>query len=113
MKEGQILAAACAHVDCTLEQVLGHHIYEDYITLVVDRGIAGGPKYTVMLADLELPEAKGDTIMRGVPAIAQAGEVDITANALRLAEEHGIKLASVAGTGKAGRILKKDVEALL
>lgn len=39
-----------------------------------------------------------------------AEEVDITDAARELAEEHGIDLAAIEGTGKDGRILKGDVE---
>ena len=39
-----------------------------------------------------------------------AGEIDVTGAAEELAEEHGIDLASIEGTGKDGRILKSDVQ---
>lgn len=40
-------------------------------------------------------------------------EFNATPDAVALAEEHNIDLAKVTGTGKDGRILKSDVEALL
>ncbi len=43
-------------------------------------------------------------------AAPEAGELDITDAARELAEEHGIDLASVEGSGKDGRILKTDVQ---
>ena len=103
MKAEQILAAACAHVACTLDQVLAHHIYEDRIVLVVDRGIAGGPKYSVPLADLAVQKIE--------PPEAEA-EVDATPSARRLAKGLGVELTTITGSGGGGRILKRDVEAL-
>ncbi len=41
---------------------------------------------------------------------AGTAEVDVTDAARELAEEHGIDLAGLEGTGKEGRILKGDVE---
>jgi large subunit ribosomal protein L21 len=54
------------------------------------------------------------------PAAEEAGaatgageveEIDATDAAAELAEEHGLELAAIEGTGKEGRILKSDVEA--
>jgi pyruvate/2-oxoglutarate dehydrogenase complex dihydrolipoamide acyltransferase (E2) component len=41
---------------------------------------------------------------------ADASEIDATDEAKSLAEEHGIDLSSVEGSGKDGRITKRDVE---
>lgn len=46
-------------------------------------------------------------------AAATTAEVDATDSATALAAEHGIDLASVVGTGSGGRIIKRDVEALI
>ncbi|MEE9207833.1 MAG: 50S ribosomal protein L21 [Gemmatimonadota bacterium] len=37
-------------------------------------------------------------------------DIDVTPTARTLAEEHGLDLASVHGSGKGGRVLKSDVE---
>ena len=37
--------------------------------------------------------------------------IDVTEAARELADEHGVDLALVAGSGEAGRIVKSDVEA--
>lgn len=42
-----------------------------------------------------------------------ADEIDATDEAKQLAANNGIDLATVTGTGKDGRILKSDVEALI
>lgn len=110
MEAEQILIAACAHVDCTPDRVLAHHIYDDYITLVVDRGIEGGPKYTVPLADLM---TKQEPLAIEIKTVVGDMLVDSTLAALRLAEKHGVDLRTVTGSGTNGRILKKDVEAML
>jgi len=47
-------------------------------------------------------------------AATEAGEadgIDVTDAAAELADEHGLELAEIEGTGKDGRILKSDVEA--
>ena len=46
----------------------------------------------------------------------QAGdsdEIDATPDAKELADENGIDLASIEGTGKDGRILKSDVQSAI
>lgn len=40
-------------------------------------------------------------------------ELDATDTAVELAEEHGVDLTKVEGTGADGRILKSDVEAVI
>ncbi len=52
------------------------------------------------------PEAPAEAVAEA----PEAGELDITGAARELAEEHGIDLASVEGSGKDGRILKTDVQ---
>ncbi|GAP62107.1 pyruvate dehydrogenase E2 component [Ardenticatena maritima] len=47
------------------------------------------------------------------PAVAPAEEVKATPVARRLAEEHGVDLSRVQGTGPGGRITKEDVQAHL
>lgn len=58
------------------------------------------------------PEVAKEEAAAGAEAATVEGpaEVEITDAARDLAEEHGIDLASIEGTGKDGRILKGDVE---
>ena len=51
------------------------------------------------------------TWSRKLGVSAEAG-VRATAGAMEYAEEHGIDLTAVTGTGKDGQITKADVEAL-
>ncbi|MFQ5691089.1 MAG: 50S ribosomal protein L21 [Gemmatimonadota bacterium] len=53
------------------------------------------------------PAAKKPAAKKAAPA---APELDITEVARALAEEHGLDLARIEGSGKGGRILKSDVE---
>ena len=46
-------------------------------------------------------------------ALAEADEVEATDEARELAAEHGLDLATVAGSGKDGRVLVGDVRALI
>lgn len=43
----------------------------------------------------------------------EEGSVDATPDAEALAEEHGILLSEIEGSGKDGRILKSDVQAVI
>ncbi len=64
------------------------------------------------------PKPKAAAEPKATPAAEAAPEseaaertpVDITPVARKLAEEHGIDLATIEGTGKDGRILKSDVD---
>lgn len=113
MEDERILAAACAYVECTLSQVLAYHVYEDCIVLVVDRGIKGGPKYTVPLAELGTALPDDEAKMDAEVGKKDEAEIDATPAARRLAKEFGIELFFVEGSGADGRILKNDVEAKL
>jgi len=53
------------------------------------------------------------TVANVAPAGAPAGVVRASPLARRLAEQHGIALGSIAGTGPDGRITKEDVEAAI
>ena len=46
-------------------------------------------------------------------AVDDSTGANVTAKALELAEEHGLDLADVRGSGAGGRILVKDVQALI
>lgn len=57
------LQAACDHLNIEETAVLSHHIGADSVSLVVDRGIAGCPKYTLLFSELSKP----------VPVVAGGG----------------------------------------
>jgi len=64
-------------------------------------------KKAVEPVEVEAPVVEAESAVV-VPAEAPA-EVDATDTARSLAEENGIDLATIEGTGKEGRILKSDV----
>lgn len=47
-----------------------------------------------------------------IPVVLTRAPIDATEAAIKLAAERGIDLATVTGTGKEGRILASDVEAV-
>ena len=51
-------------------------------------------------------------ILEDIPE-AEIGTVEATESATELALEHGVDLRSVTGSGAGGRILQRDVEALI
>ncbi|MEN8144075.1 MAG: 50S ribosomal protein L21 [Gemmatimonadota bacterium] len=56
------------------------------------------------------PKAAAKPEAKAAEAAADTPVIDVTPTARTLAEEQGIDLASVQGSGKGGRILKSDVE---
>jgi len=92
------LQRACALLGENVTDVVSHRVYADHIALVVDHGIKGSPKHIVLLTDLPEPQAP-------VP--------DATDSARALAERHDLDLREIAGTGAEGRILVRDVRAVM
>lgn len=54
-KQQQYLAAACALTGDPVEAVLSHRFAGDSLILVINRGIAGCPKFEYSLAELQPP----------------------------------------------------------
>lgn len=46
------LERACVALGVSLDQVVTHRLDDDSITLVVDKGIKGSPKFTIAFDDL-------------------------------------------------------------
>jgi len=59
------------------------------------------------------PEAAPAEVASGPQSAPDDGPIDATPTAQQLAEESGIDLSTVEGTGKEGRILKSDVAAAI
>lgn len=58
MSEKQTLQAAVRRLEITAAQVLSWRVYKNEIVLVVDRGVAGCPKYRLPLSELVVPESE-------------------------------------------------------
>ncbi|MDX1577361.1 MAG: 50S ribosomal protein L21 [Gemmatimonadota bacterium] len=77
---------------------------------------AGEPAAEAAPVEVEAPEeaeataAEASEEEAGEAPEPEAAEIDITGAARELAEEHGLDLTGIEGTGKDGRILKSDVE---
>ncbi|MDR7419561.1 MAG: dihydrolipoamide acetyltransferase family protein [Armatimonadota bacterium] len=71
---------------------------------------APGPAVTAPPTAAAARDAATPPAMSHPPAPAAAGTVRASPLARRLAEEHGIAVASIAGTGPDGRVTKEDVE---
>ncbi len=75
---------------------------------VVDE--AAGEETPVVEADVAAPEEEAAEAEVAAPEAEAAPEINITDAARKLAEENGIDLAGLEGSGAGGRILKGDVE---
>jgi len=112
MDEKRILELACARLGVDVAEVLTYRVYEDHIAMVVNPG----PKYKVPLSELhepepEIPDEAENVFDESEPV--PPSEVDATDSARALAEEQGVDLDTIQGTGSGGRIIKRDVEAVL
>ncbi len=75
---------------------------------VVDE--AAGEETPVVEAEVAAPEEEAAEAEVAAPEAEAAPEINITDAARKLAEENGIDLAGLEGSGAGGRILKGDVE---
>lgn len=93
----------------------------DKATLEVEAAVAGtllavlhGPGETVSVGEvLAYVGAPGEDVPAAEPSAPPAAKRQAVPTARRLAQEHGIDLASVHGSGPGGRIEKQDVLALI
>ncbi|MCY3600259.1 MAG: E3 binding domain-containing protein [Gemmatimonadetes bacterium] len=72
--------------------------------------VAPKPKAAPKPKDAPEGEAAPEAEAAPEPEAAASAQVDITPVARKLAEEHGLDLDAIEGTGKDGRILKSDVD---
>ena len=90
------LLSACRLLGVDPDRVIKFRLEGDEAVVIVDNGIKGCPKYRVPLSDLPEP-------------VTEAGDVNASPAAVKLAEQLGVNLADIEGTGAGGRILKRDV----
>lgn len=121
------LKLACEYLGISEAQVLKPKEDEDAITLLVDRGIAGIPKYILTYAELdefaakqEPPKLVSGPLSGHIWPLANdkpeppLAKIDATDGALRLIEENHIDPADVlAFLGEDKRLNVKDVRAYL
>ncbi len=73
---------------------------------VEGRALSGPPQHRMMIGE----NTKNRS---GLAPELENTEPEATDAAVKLAEEHGIDLSKVKGTGTGGRVIKSDVEGLL
>jgi pyruvate/2-oxoglutarate dehydrogenase complex dihydrolipoamide acyltransferase (E2) component len=94
-KEIKSLARGGVSLSASSPPVLEHSFTPDLLARLVKDGA------------LELIEDEPET------AVIENSEANATKSAIELADEHGLQLWSVTGTGKGGRITLSDVRALV
>ncbi len=84
-------------------------------------GIGARPKKKAKSEEPKAERAKAEKAKAGQaeptekvePTTVDAAAIEITDAARELAEEHGIDLSTIEGSGKEGRILKSDIESAI
>jgi hypothetical protein len=100
MRDKMILHLACQHLSITEERVMSWRVYDNHIALV----IWPGPKHKILLSELR----EADTPKRRERPIPVHVLPSMTVAARELAHRHGLDVSGTIGTGKNGRILKRD-----
>ena len=62
---------------------------------------------------VEVPDEWIERLVADKRVKVLAAEVNATDSAIKLAEEHGIDIAEIQGSGVGGRVLKSDIEAVI
>ncbi len=90
------LKRVCDLLGENIDDVVNYRVEGDEVVLVVCHGIRGNPKYRIPLSDLPELEPEGP-------------EPEVTDSARELADEYGLDLLEITGTGHDGRVLVRDV----
>ncbi len=101
------LKAACRHLEITAGQVRKFRVEGDNVVLVVDRGIAGCPKFTIPISELPVVKEKAPP---AAPLVEAPYAVDVTPGARRLAAREGVDLVEVAQAVKGARITVRTLK---
>ncbi|MDM1043853.1 pyruvate dehydrogenase complex dihydrolipoamide acetyltransferase [Myroides sp. 1354] len=80
------------------------------VSAIVEGAKNGGVATTVAEASAEAPKAAESTAAAVVTETVTGGRVFVSPLAKKIAEEKGINLTQVKGSGENGRIIKRDVE---
>lgn len=80
------------------------------VSAIVEGAKNGGVATTVAEAPAEAPKAAESTAAAVVTETVTGGRVFVSPLAKKIAEEKGINLTQVKGSGENGRIIKRDVE---
>ncbi len=82
----------------------------DVTPLLADQQTAAQPTATQPSAAEPLPPASQPSAVEPLPSASTNGRVKASPLAKKLAQEKGIDIAAIAGSGDGGRIIKKDVD---
>ncbi len=80
------------------------------VAVVEEAPVAEVVEAEVAAPEAEAAEAEVAAPEEEAPEVEAAAEINITDAARKLAEEHGVDLAGLEGSGAGGRILKGDVD---
>lgn len=95
----EVLATADGVLGAIVKNVGDTVLSDEVLGSIVEGGVAAAPAAAAPAAQAAAPAADGEDDPIAAPA------------ARKIAEENGINIASVAGTGKGGRVTKEDVVA--
>jgi hypothetical protein len=90
-KMDDYLALACTYLNVSVGQVISHKIYSDHISLVVDKGIAGCPKYSLSLSGLTSSEPTPTDISEPIQSKGSSFDALDTDELRSIAKEVGVK----------------------
>ena len=98
--------AESAGVLARIDRQEGEDVKVGEVLGAIEAGDSAGPN----VSSATPQHAVGPNFSSGTAAPAAAADVRATATAKKIAEEHGVDLSQIKGTGDGGRITKEDVQ---